>query len=397
MDWIDEYIETLRNRIKNSSIYMGLLCTLILGVIVAFIVYIFTQNICTSWSRVLIARYMPNYESEMDMEVLRISNMMPFRHYLLCCILWFLRDHSLILYLVVFEYIGLRNFVKKKLQIGYEAANTALGYIMIGDYGHEQNYFDQDEMGKLCNQIEQYRKDLVVKSRREWSAQSEQASINAAFAHDIRTPLTVMKGYTEFLLKYVPKGKISQEALLEKLSILLEQQERLLKFSNTMKTIQTLDMRTLNCVKMPFQKLIQSMVQTLTEIEAQTGIAICMEVERQEELKDFLLIVDVDLIHEVYENLISNALRYANEVVKVRVEVNKDQLMIYVEDDGEGFSIRALKEAKNLYWSEEKGTSSHFGMGLYICERLCEKHGGKMNIVNGVDGGAIVACEFKIQ
>ena len=72
-------------------------------------------------------------------------------------------------------------------------------------------------------------------------------------------------------------------------------------------------------------------------------------------------------------------------------------LTIFVKDDGDGFSAKALKEAKKLYYSEDKGMSNHFGMGLYISEKLCEKHGGNLTLVNGMDQGAIVAARFRVN
>ena len=41
--------------------------------------------------------------------------------------------------------------------------------------------------------------------------------------------------------------------------------------------------------------------------------------------------------------------------------------------------------------------SNHFGMGLYISEKLCEKHGGNLTLVNGMDQGAIVAARFRVN
>ena len=51
-----------------------------------------------------------------------------------------------------------------------------------------------------------------------WRSIEERQRINAAFAHDLRTPLTVLRGYTDFLLQYIPQDKVKKEKVLETIS-----------------------------------------------------------------------------------------------------------------------------------------------------------------------------------
>ncbi len=74
--------------------------------------------------------------------------------------------------------------------------------------------------------------------------------------------------------------------------------------------------------------------------------------------------------------------------------------MIYVKDDGEGFSEKALREADTVYFRERKEAEDdegHFGIGLSITKMLCEKHGGELKLLNSVEGGAVVAVSFFIS
>ena len=83
----------------------------------------------------------------------------------------------------------------------------------------------EDEFGLLAKDVERLRETIKRDKLNQWKMGEEQRRINAAFAHDIRTPLTVMKGYTEFLKKYVPTGKVTEQAILEKLDRISEQGE----------------------------------------------------------------------------------------------------------------------------------------------------------------------------
>ena len=59
--------------------------------------------------------------------------------------------------------------------------------------------------------------------------------------------------------------------------------------------------------------------------------------------------IDEELVLEVYENLISNAIRYAKNEIKVCIQIREDYLELMVEDDGNGFSEEALKRAMNPF------------------------------------------------
>ena len=89
------------------------------------------------------------------------------------------------------------------------------------------SYASEDEMGRLCASFEEMRKSLEENQKEMWKLVEDQKQLNAAFAHDLRTPLTVIRGYSDFLVRYLPKGTISQEKLKDTLGLLAEQCGRL--------------------------------------------------------------------------------------------------------------------------------------------------------------------------
>ena len=76
-------------------------------------------------------------------------------------------------------------------------------------------------------------------------------------------------------------------------------------------------------------------------------------------------------------------------------------ISLTVGDDGPGFPPAALKRAAEPYYRADKSLSPqgelHFGLGLYICRSLCEKHGGSLQIENSPAGGAKVTARFLVQ
>ncbi len=104
---------------------------------------------------------------------------------------------------------------------------------------------------------------------------------------------------------------------------------------------------------------------------------------------------DAGLIVRVYENLVSNAARYAEARVTAVCTVYEDMLSLSVSDDGRGFSPEALKQGTKPFFRGEKDSSEHFGLGLYICRVICGKCGGSLTLSN--IGGGNVTAEFSLK
>ena len=282
--------------------------------------------------------------------------------------------------------------MQKKIYPALKAVQDALGCIGAGDYGREIAYLDGDEMGGLCRSFEQLRRKLVKEKRSRWMEQESQRRINAAFAHDIRTPLTVLSGCTEFLRKYVPKGKVSEEKLLQKLAVMQHQEQQILEISKTMTQLHRQEAREVSGAWLEGRTFVQHLGTAARELAVEKK-KICRIAAQGIE---GIFFADGGLIEEVFDNLVSNALRYAQSGITVAFVRKGEEFLIYVQDDGTGFSSRALRYGTDPYYSEDKEGGEHFGLGLFISRMLCEKHGGTLKLVNSIDGGGIAAAAFLV-
>ncbi len=376
MDWLEEKWENLRQKLKNTELIRGMFCYLFLGLISAVVLSLLTRNICESWMNVIYLRD-PDRADSKDLVFLAVE---------------LLYDHGLLFFILLTMGVSVRLFFKRKLYPAIYALRESLGSLAVGDYSHELLYQSQDEMGSLCKEAEYLRNQLISDRKRQWESEEDQRSINAAFAHDIRTPLTVMKGYTEYLLKYLPQGKISQEVLLEKLKTIQAQQERLISFTKTMADIRQMEKRVVNGEWQQIgelEKRIASETEALMENQEEVAYQITADLPQKGEI-----FVDVGMVLEVLDNLIHNALRYAKNRIEVCIQLEERRLTLFVRDNGCGFTERALRTGSRVYYSEAKEDGEHFGMGLFICKNLCEKHGGGLTLINSVEGGAIATAEF---
>jgi two-component system, OmpR family, lantibiotic biosynthesis sensor histidine kinase NisK/SpaK len=82
----------------------------------------------------------------------------------------------------------------------------------------------------------------------------------------------------------------------------------------------------------------------------------------------------------VAENLIANAARYAKAKIQIDLTLDAEMLVLSVKDDGSGFPQAILRKGAEpfLRGNESNEQNSHFGMGLYVCRLLCEKHNGSL-------------------
>lgn len=246
---------------------------------------------------------------------------------------------------------------------------------------------EKNEFGELCLSFEKMRVALKENNIEMWRQVEERKRLNAAFSHDLRTPLTVLKGQSEILSKYVPK--MSEEKIIETAETMKRHIIRLETYVNTMNDLQRLE-----------DVEVKKELVDVKELEHQmriTGAAVCKG-------KEFVLyqnIFDVDSVKidtsiamQVYENLLSNAVRYAKRKIEIAIDKKDSLLLLNVVDDGAGFTAKDLSNAmKPFYKAENEINNEHFGMGLNICKMLCEKHGGYLQISN--ENGAKAIAAFK--
>lgn len=279
-------------------------------------------------------------------------------------------------------------YYKRKLEEPLRILKREMEFIRRDDLSFDCSYVSNDEMGQICQGFNGMRKQLIKNQGNLWELMESQRELNAAFAHDIRTPLTVMKGYIQMLLQFYPSGKLSEEKLVETLLMLQKQAERMEQFSLTMKEIHTMEEWQVKRKPLTMRELVDQINVTLQGLPKE-GKEIQLHVNIQVDKEE--LICDKNLIQEVVDNLLINALRYAKKKVNVVIQREEEGLYIYVKDDGDGFTKEALMNAARPYFSTIEG---HFGLGLTICQTLCKKHGGDLEVMNSIEGGAIVSVYF---
>ncbi len=289
-------------------------------------------------------------------------------------------------YLALCMLLAAALFYRHKIARTVAALTEASQRIANNDLDFAVGYQSKDELGMVCAAFEKMRTALAENYSLLWRQAEHRKQLNAAFAHDLRTPLTVLKGYAEILRQGDdPKTRSTAEVMTRQL-------DRLERYTNSMSRLQKLEDALPDYQRTDQKRLVASLTQM-------AGL-LCERAEKrldfQSDITSAFLVLDEHLIEQVAENLLSNAIRYAKQNVVVHVAEKDGFLLLRVHDDGGGFSAEGLQNATQPYYSADADRSAHFGLGLTISKLLCEQHGGRLLLSNEADG-ALAQAKFQIN
>ena len=280
-------------------------------------------------------------------------------------------------------------FFRKKLREPIGLLSDAAGKIAENSLDFRIRYAPRDEMGALCDAFERMRAALARNNAEMWRQMEERRRLNAAFSHDLRTPLTVLKGYAELLRDSAPDEGVSREEIRREVEAMAAHIARLENYVAAMSNLQRLEDVEIHAEPVDAPALVREMRESGEILCAGKAFALFAE-------PALVWRVDAEVVTQVCENLLSNAARYAASTVTARLCVEEGALVLSVEDDGPGFSPESLERATEPFYRAEGSGEGHLGLGLNICRILCERHGGGVSVENRPEGGAAVRARFAL-
>lgn len=280
-------------------------------------------------------------------------------------------------------------FYRSKIKKPLALLSLSAMRIADKDLDFSVHYEKNDEMGALCAAFEKMRTALESNNREMWRQMDERKRLNAAFSHDLRTPLTVLEGHIGILQKHTPDGKLNADDTMITYAIMVGQIDRLKSYISSMNTLQRLEDIAITRQFICGADFIAQLKDTASIICNTKKLECVNEVNTTE------VHLDPEIVMQVFENLLSNAVRYAKNSITIKYSVENGAFSICVSDDGAGFSDTALRLGTSPFYSTENNESSgHLGLGLNICEILCRRHGGSITLSNSQTGGAVVTAKF---
>ena len=230
------------------------------------------------------------------------------------------------------------------------------------------SFHSLDELGKT--------ETSLAKSQELDQAKTEFVGLAS---HQLRTPLTAVAWYTEMLLKK-DAGQLNKKQE-DYLGEIYAGNQRMIDLVDDLLNTSRIDMGTLN-IKPELVNLVEVMESTLNEFSSQTSQKnISIEKKFSRNLPRVLL--DPDHLGIVFQNIISNAVKYTPPKGKITVEIKRQNSHILVKIADNGWGIPATQQKKiftklfradNVRKKDTEGT----GLGLYIARAIVKKSGGKI-------------------
>lgn len=233
--------------------------------------------------------------------------------------------------------------------------------------------------GKVVRLVVSFR-DAAARERLE----RNRADLISTVAHELRSPLTSVKGFTATLLaKWDRFTDEQKKVMLETVNADADRVTRLLADLLDVSRIDAgrLELRR-QVVDLPAQ-VRKAFAGRIASGEAESRFVLNVTGELPE------MWVDPDKIDQVVGNLVENALKYGGGTVTVSIHGTPDGAEVTVRDEGEGIPEELLARVFTKFWRRGEGSRrSGTGLGLFIVKGLVEAHGGEITAGRAPSGGA---------
>jgi len=254
-----------------------------------------------------------------------------------------------------------------------------------------------DELDELHVAYESMASQLLDQYQLLANSDQQRRELFANISHDLRTPLTTLHGYLDTLV--LKQNELSADDRWRYLQVAHRQSTRLRRLVSQLFQLATLSDHGFTLKREPFSllELAYDITQDFTleaeRLNVNLGVeSTCAQGERLQ------VYADIELVHRVFENLLSNALRYTepNGQVRICLSLTPDRrtVKVNIEDTGPGIDfaqnphcvLKRYSRVKNIHSpavsQHPTQDQQHVGLGLAIVHRVLELHGADISVSN---------------
>ncbi|WP_432408753.1 HAMP domain-containing sensor histidine kinase [Wukongibacter sp. M2B1] len=269
--------------------------------------------------------------------------------------------------------------------------------ISKGNLEYEIRYKNNDEIGKFCIAFDTMREKLKKSLEKQVEYEKSRRELIASISHDLRTPITSIKGYVDGL----DEGIASDKDMFQRyISVIKDKTQKLDHLIDDL----------FQYSKMESGQLAMN-IQCVNSMEFFEEIFGNLEIEFKDSPIDFVvqrpipkveINIDYYRINQVIDNLMQNARRYVCDEGKIVVgaDIKDDKIEVFVKDNGQGISAKDLPYVFEKFYRGEKSRSREYGgsgLGLSICKYIVEAHNGTIWIEANEGNGTIFYFSLPIN
>lgn len=306
---------------------------------------------------------------------------------------------GVILYVILFvlNIIFLSRGFAGKLKKELRELSGITKKIAENDLAFETRDSDIKEIDEVMASLGQMKEALQDSLEKQWDMEQQRRQQLSALAHDIKTPLTIIKGNAELL----EEGDL-EEADRECVSYILTNVKEIEHYLDTMRQVLHGTKQFGKAALTDCGHLAEIFAGTAKQLAAAKKLPVSVAVCPAE---GNVLCVEDDILR-AWSNIVSNAAEHTDRQRGISVSIGRDfredraYLVVVVRDYGEGFSRKDLQYADREFYSGDasRHDRKHQGLGLAIARRFVEEQGGFLEYQNSREGkGAEVALWLKLE
>ena len=274
--------------------------------------------------------------------------------------------------LTVWIYTSFINPIKK-LQV-------AAQNIKDGNLDFTVDVETNDEIGELCRNFEEMRQRLKDNAEEKLSGERENKALISNIAHDLKTPITAVKGYAEGLIDGVADTPEKRDKYIRTIYNKANEMDTLINELTLYAKIDT-NRIPYNFAKLNVAEYFNDCIEEIgLDLEAKNiGLAYFNYAD-----EDVQIIADPEQLKRVVNNIVGNSVKYLDKqkgFINIRIKDVGDFIQVEIEDNGRGIAARDLPYIFDRFYRADASRNSATGgsgIGLSIVKKIIEDHGGKI-------------------
>jgi heavy metal sensor kinase len=203
-------------------------------------------------------------------------------------------------------------------------------------------------------------------------------------AHDLRTPLTRLRGVAELALQGEPNAQTCRDALLDA----MEESDRVLTMLNTLMDISEAEtgLMKLDLQPVPLDEVVREVIELFEFVAQEKSITVTTALS-----PNLIVRADRNRLRQVLVNLLDNAIKYSASGgrVEISAEPSSDEVLITVRDTGAGIPAEEIPRIwERLYRGDKSRSQRGLGLGLSVVRAIINAHGGRIEVQSTVGKGS---------
>ena len=288
-------------------------------------------------------------------------------------------------------------YISRNILIPINELSMATERVAKGELDFTVNCTSKDEIGGFCeafNSMKNQLKDSLLKQREQDEAKKQ---LIASISHDLRTPMTSIKGYVEAL----KDGKAKDEATFNKYLTVIENKtaglDRLIDDLVIFSKLETGKM-DMHLISVNSKDLLEGVSRIK---EQELSLTPCHLIVKRP-FPSASIEVDRERLMQVIDNILNNSMKYSsgNCLIMLEAKVVSKSLRIVLEDNGPGIHEDDLSHIFQQFYRGDKSRSREHGgtgLGLAICKYIIEEHCGRIWAESAVGKGTRITIELPIK